>query len=162
MRTKQEGFSLIELLIVVAVILIIAAIAIPSLLHAKMAANESSAVSALRTIDTVCVQYSSNYYTFPPNLTVIGGQNLAPAAPTSTTAQLLDNTLAADPAQKTGYIFTYTPGAADSAGNIDSYTVTANPVTPDSTGVNYYYTDESELIRKNGTQQAGPNDPIIQ
>ncbi len=107
MRTKQKGFSLIELLIVVAIILIIAAIAIPNLLRAKMAANESSAVGSLRTIDTVEVQYSSNYGTFSPNLVDLGGEQLAPAAPTSTTAQLLDSTLAVDPAKKSGYTITY-------------------------------------------------------
>ena len=67
MRNKQKGFSLIELLIVVAIILIIAAIAIPNLLRAKMAANEASAVGSLRTINTSCVEYSTTYGVgFPP------------------------------------------------------------------------------------------------
>ncbi len=65
MRNKQKGFSLIELLIVVAIILIIAAIAIPNLLRSKMAANEASAVGSLRTINTSCVAYSTSYGTFP-------------------------------------------------------------------------------------------------
>ena len=65
MRRRQKGFSLIELLIVVAIILIIAAIAIPNLLRSKMAANEASAVGSLRTINTACIEYSTTYgYTF--------------------------------------------------------------------------------------------------
>ena len=72
---KQKGFSLIELLIVVAIILIIAAIAIPNLLRARMAANESSAVASLRTINTAEVTYQTGYPTvgFAPALVNLGG-----------------------------------------------------------------------------------------
>ena len=78
---KQKGFSLIELLIVVAIILIIAAIAIPNLLRARMAANESSAVASIRTINTGVVTYNSTYPTvgFAASLTVLGG--VAPCTP---------------------------------------------------------------------------------
>ncbi len=83
---KQKGFSLIELLIVVAIILIIAAIAIPNLLRARMAANESSAVASIRTINTGMVTYNSTYPTvgFAASLTVLGGAT--PCTPSSTTA----------------------------------------------------------------------------
>src|SRR5580692_10030265 len=109
MRTnKQKGFSLIELLIVVAIILIIAAIAIPNLLRSKMAANEASAVASLRTLNTVIVEYSTTYNTDPPNLASMG-----PAATASSTAaDLVDNLLGTDPAVKSGYSIAYTPVAA--------------------------------------------------
>src|SRR5208282_5625871 len=96
MRNKQKGFSLIELLIVVAIILIIAAIAIPNLLRSKMAANEASAVASLRTLNTSVVSYSTTYGTDPPNLASLG-----PATtPSSTAADLVDNLLGVDPAVK--------------------------------------------------------------
>ncbi len=69
MRNKQKGFSLIELLIVVAIILIIAAIAIPNLLRARISANEASAVSSLRTMNTACITYDSTYGVFPATQT---------------------------------------------------------------------------------------------
>ncbi len=109
MRNKQKGFSLIELLIVVAIILIIAAIAIPNLLRAKMAANEASAVGSLRTINTSCVEYSTTYGVgFPPSLASLGGTGTA----TSASAGLIDSVLSGG--VKSGYNFAYTPGTADS------------------------------------------------
>src|SRR5262245_50916594 len=107
MKRRQRGFSLIELLIVVAIILIIAAIAIPNLLRSKMSANEASAVGSLRTLNTACITYSTLYGGYPPAL-----GNLGPGTPaTSAAADLIDSVLSSG--TKSGYIFTYTAGATD-------------------------------------------------
>src|SRR5213082_2887446 len=106
---KQKGFSLIELLIVVVIILIIAAIAIPNLLRARIAANQSSAVGNLRTLNTAEVSYITAYPTvgyagalinLGPNGTVCGPG----VVPTSTAACLIDDTLAnSNTTAKSGY-----------------------------------------------------------
>ena len=100
---KQKGFSLIELLIVVAIILIIAAIAIPNLLRARIAANESSAVASVRTLNTAQISYNSAYPTvgFASTLGALSGTSCTP--PSSTGACLIDTTLAAG--TKSGYTF---------------------------------------------------------
>src|ERR1039458_1154523 len=103
---KQKGFSLIELLIVVAIILIIAAIAIPNLLRARISANESAAVGALRTLNTAQISYNSTYPTvgFASALTNLAGTTCATTAPTSTTGCLIDSALGGG--TKSGYLFT--------------------------------------------------------
>ena len=139
MRNKQKGFSLIELLIVVAIILIIAAIAIPNLLRSKMAANEASAVGSMRTINTACVGYSTTYGGYPAGLS-----NLGPLTPaTSTSADLIDSVLASG--TKSGYTFTYAGVAV--AGVVQTYGLTATPVTVGTTGQRGFFTDQSGVIR---------------
>jgi len=143
MRNKQKGFSLIELLIVVAIILIIAAIAIPNLLRSKMAANEASAVGSLRTINTSEVAYSTTYGTYSTSL-----GDLGPAAtPSSTAADLIDSVLASG--AKSGYTFVYTPGTSNL-----SYSITAAPTTAGVTGQRTFYTDSSGVIRADATGTA--------
>jgi len=147
MRNKQKGFSLIELLIVVAIILIIAAIAIPNLLRSKMAANEASAVGSLRTLNTACVEYSTTYGGYPAGLA-----NLAPAATaTSAAADLIDSVLATS--TKSGYVFTFTPAAAV-GGNVQSYTISAAPITAGTTGQRGFFTNQSGVIRSDSSGTA--------
>ena len=153
---RDEGFSLIELLIVVAVILAIAAIAIPSLLHAKMAANEASAVGSLRTMNSAIVNYCSTYgIGYPASLA-----NLAPAAaPSASSADLLDPVLASG--LKSGYVFTYLPGAPDSHGIINSFTLNADPISRGNSGQRGFYTDQGLVIRANATGTASVTDSAL-
>jgi len=150
-RSNQRGFSLIELLIVVAIILIIAAIAIPNLLRSKMAANEASAVGSMRTLNTACITFSTTYGGYPGSLSIMGGEGTS-ALPTSTSAELIDNVL--QTGIKTGYSFSFSAAAADSAGNIDSYAINASPIKPGTTGIRYFYTDQSGVIRANSAGAA--------
>ncbi len=160
LRNEQEerqigcgGFSLIELLIVVAIILIIAAIAIPNFLQSKLAANEAAAVQSLRTIMTAATAYSTTYGNgYPPDLATLGG----PATPSCDKASLIDAVLAAG--QKSGYTFTYTllnananpaPGCSATGGN--SFTATAVPILPGSSGRRSFFVDPTGVIRANGT-----------
>jgi len=158
MRNRQKGFSLIELLIVVAIILIIAAIAIPNLLRSRMAANEASAVGSLRTLNTACVTYASTYGGFPNALTDLGPG--AGGGASATQADLVDAVLASG--AKSGYVFTFTAGAdGDGNGFPDTYTINADPATPGTTGQRYFFTDQSGVIRANTAAQATVNDPPI-
>ena len=148
---KQKGFSLIELLIVVAIILIIAAIAIPNLLRARIAANESASVSAIRTVNTAEVTYATSFPNtgYSANLANLGGAS--PCTPAVATACLIDNVLAsAIPASpgKSGYVFLVTPFAGAGAINT-AYTVGASPLTFNQSGVRNFCANEDGVIRFN-------------
>src|ERR1700690_4574121 len=147
------GFSLIELLIVIAIILIIVAIAIPNLLRSRIAANEASAVENVRTITTASVVYNTTYQNgYPPPPGTLGGSTSVPA--TCDLAILVENTLTAAPNQKSGYTYAYTgesgtiPVAAGGCGapGFQGYLVTALPISQGVTGQRSFCSNEPAII----------------
>ena len=138
---SHKGFSLIELLLVVAVILIIAAIAVPNFLKSRLRANEASAVASLRVINTAAVTYSITFpdMGFPAQLTTLGGAN--PCSASSTQACLIDDSLSQG--NKSGYLFVLT---GDGAVPSFSFVITGTPQAVGSTGQLMYCTDQTGVI----------------
>jgi len=144
---RARGFSLIELLIVVAIILIIAAIGVPSFLNSRMAANESSAVSSLRTLNTAQISYNTTYATvgYAGTLTSLAGSCTGSTVPTSSSACLIDSDLASG--TKSGYSFAL---QGVSGAPASSYQFIASPVNS-ITGVHSFCSFEDAVIRVSQT-----------
>ena len=160
MKQREKGCSLIELLIVVAIILIIAAIAIPNLLRARMQANESSAVSSLHAVNTAEISYTTLFPTvgYAPSLLALGDGGTTPCAGTSAASCFLDSNLASG--TKSGYIFVYTQDATMTPSL--HYSITADPVTRGITGQRGFFSSDQNVTRANPTGAASSTDSPLQ
>jgi len=156
-QKKPNGFSLIELLVVVAIILIIAAIAIPNLLRARIAANEASAVTSVHAVNTAEITYSTIFpqVGYSANMAQLGpgGGCISPA-----NACIIDAMLAGG--TKSGYSFTYVQDASTSPSN--GYTLNVDPLTRGITGQRSFYSDQANTTHYNEAAIAGPTDPQLQ
>jgi type IV pilus assembly protein PilA len=146
---RRRGFSLIELLIVIAIILIIITIALPRLSRARMYSQETAAIGALRTLHTAQVQYYSQYGKYAASLVELGPPASGAASPAA--ADLIGNDLSGG--DKSGYKFTLT-------GNQAGYVINSNPIAFGSSGSRTFYSDQSMVIRQNyGPEPATANSP---
>ncbi len=137
---RQQGFTLIELMIVVAIIAIVAAIAIPSLLNSRKSGNEASAIRSLRTFTSVNEQYRTRFSTYGTSLANICA------------AGYIDSVLGVG--TKSGYTFTYT-------GAVNTWSVAGSPATAGTTGDRYFFVDQTGVIRSNGSAAATSGDSPI-
>jgi type IV pilus assembly protein PilA len=147
---QERGFSLIELLIVVAIILVITAIAVPSLLHSKIAANEASAVYSIRTINTAQVTYATTYPTigYSDNLSKLGAP-ISGGPATSSNAGVLDWVLGCSTpvCSKSGYDFTIANASSGGAGTpISTYDVQGIPKSVGITGNRAFCSDDMNPV----------------
>jgi type IV pilus assembly protein PilA len=159
MITSRSGFSLIELLIVVAIILIIAAIAIPNLLRARIASNESSAAASVRSIATAQIAYNSAYPTigYAAALTNLGGP-ASGCTPNSVTACIIDNVLSNG--TKSGYTFV-SGGFSVSGGTNDTFVGSSAPVSFNQTGVRNFCVITDGVLRSNPGIAGGTPAPDV-
>ncbi|HEY8056158.1 MAG TPA: prepilin-type N-terminal cleavage/methylation domain-containing protein [Terriglobales bacterium] len=158
-RRREDGFSLIELLIAVAIIMIIMAIAIPNLGKLRKNTNATAAMGNLKTLATVLNAYATEYPNigYPPSLLALGPAANG-GAESASAAGLIDEAMAkAGTAPKQGYIFTYTPSAGTPS---SGYVITANPQNGAAT--RYFYMDQDGAVHFNDNAPATVSSPIMQ
>ena len=151
-KTRREfGFSLIELLIVIAIILIILAVAMPRLQKSRMYAQEMAALQAIKTIHTAQTQYYSTYGKYAETLAALGPPTSGAAGPAA--SDLIQEDLASGEKQGYKFVMTAIPGG---------YIVNANPVAFGSSGSRTFYSDQSMSIRQNfGQEPATATSPLF-
>ena len=137
-KRRRGGFSLVELLIVIAIILIILAIALPRLDKARMQTQETAAIRQIGTVHTAQTQYFSQYGKYAATLIELGPP--ASGQPGPNGAELIPGDLALG--TKTGYLFTMQAAPT-------GYNVNATPVAFNSTGRRTFFSDQTMIIREN-------------
>jgi len=144
---SKSGFTLIEIMIVVGILLVLATLALPTMLRSRMNANELAAITHCRLISNSCQSFYSNAmpHTYPSALEDLALPNSNPP--------YIDEILASG--ERQGYIFGYT--LVDE----DTFILKASPKSPGRTGIRYFYVDETGVIHNKDGEEAGPNDPVV-